>query len=120
MPKTKTPKLPLARELDADWYPNKPNMEPDARIKRIMAHNNTRFKKMLEEEKPKQDGEPNFSKVFTFKNKVWKQTGYKCMNCGKLYSDETVVKEHPKFCSNVLKINKDEEDFILSRVNNRD
>jgi hypothetical protein len=113
--KTKPKTLP-PRELDADWYPNKPNMEPDARIKRIMAHNNTRFKKLLEETPKNEQATPEFSKVFTLKDKQWKHTGYKCLNCGKLYSDESIIDKHPQICTNSLKINKSEEDFILSRV----
>ena len=109
-PKYRNYKLGI-QELEQDWYPNKPNMEVDARIKRIVRSTNTRQQTLImkHKEMPNELPHPNFTTVYAYKKKEWQTVGYRCMDCGKLMSDQDLMRKHPLICTHSLKINKDDE-----------
>ena len=117
-PKSTEPKQVLnTNELEQDWYPNKPNMEVDARIRRIATGTDTRQKKILEKiPMPEQIPQPNVTTVYAYKNKLWQVSGFRCLDCGKLMNSLQIVEKHPLICNHGLKINKQEEDEILKLV----
>lgn len=109
--KPKYPNYKLGiQELEQDWYPNKPGMEVDARVKRIMRSTDTRQKNLImnQEDIPKELPHPNFATVYAYKKRLWQTIGFKCMNCGKVMSEVSLLEKHPLVCTNALKINKED------------
>lgn len=107
----------IKQELEQDWYPTRPGAEPDSRLKRLMSNTDTRQMKLIEmTHVPDEIPEPNFSTVYTLKNKLWQATGFRCLDCGKVFAKANTVEKHPLVCNRGLKINKEEEQYILSRV----
>ena len=103
--------LPSQQELDQDWYPNKPGQEVDARLKRIAHSTDTRQYKLLQMTENKTNiPPPNFTVIHAYKKKLWQVVGFRCIECGKVLSDLTIVEKHPLICTYGLKINKDEDE----------
>ena len=107
------------QELEQDWYPNKPGMPNDARIKRIAAGTETRQAKVLAMTQiPENIPEPNYSTVYVWKKSIWQLSGFKCLDCGKLFPKVESLEKHPLVCNKGLKINREEEQELLKLVRN--
>ena len=107
------------QELEQDWYPNKPGMENDARIKRIAAGTETRQARVLAMTQiPEEIPEPNYSTVYVWKKSLWQMSGFKCLDCGKLFPKVESLEKHPLVCNRGLKINREEEQELLKLVRN--
>lgn len=107
------------QELEQDWYPNKPGMPNDARIKRIATNTDTRQAKLIAMTQiPENIPEPNFSIIYVWKESFWQHTGFKCLDCGKVFVKPSVLEKHPLVCNKGLKINREEEQELLKLVRN--
>lgn len=100
-------------ELEKDWYPENKNLPVDTRLKRIMGVNNTRQAKLIKMVNiPEVLPKPHVSTVYVLKDKKWTISGFRCLDCGKLISDITIVEKHPLVCNHNLKINKEKDEFM--------
>lgn len=105
------------------WEPLEPYHSPTSRVATIMKYQDTIQKKHLEEiEMPEEIPKGSISKVYGKKyGKSFEFLGYKCRDCGRPFSDETLVDKHVLVCVAKEKINKsienDEEEFMpIQRV----
>lgn len=107
------------QELEQDWYPNKPNMQVDARVRRIANGTDTRQLKKLEEMNlmtEKDIPQPNYTTIHAYKKDEWQVVGFRCIDCGKVMGKMSIVEKHPLICNFSLKINKEEEQELLQKV----
>ena len=107
---------PTLKVLDQDWAHPMDTSTGDytQRLERMMKIQNTRQKTEIRKNKIMNDTdeEPHLSTVYAKKGSKWIQMGWKCLDCGKVFSELDITKQHPKFCDKVLKINR-EEDLIM-------
>jgi hypothetical protein len=109
-----------------DWDPLFSYHSPTSRVVTIMKYQDTIQKKHLEEllkeQMPEEIPKGNISKVYGKKyGRRFEFMGYKCVDCGRPFSDETLVDKHVLVCVAKQKINKsienDEDEFMpIQRV----
>lgn len=102
-------------EVSNEWYA-KPGKHKLSRLSRIIQNASTRQQQLVANNTETQT--PDYSIIYGYDEdiKSWVQMGYKCLNCAKVLKDLELMSKHPIICSNVLKINRDEETQILDLV----
>ena len=106
-----------------NWDALEKDLLPTSRVATIMQYQNTIQKKHLKEiEMPEQIPKGNITKVYGKKyGKQFEFLGYKCSDCGRPFSDDSLVDKHVLVCVAKEKINKsienDEDEFMpIQRV----
>jgi hypothetical protein len=109
---------PTLKVLNQEWDPDIPSQDNTIRLARIMQVQNTKQKNQIKKMKTintDSEEEPKLSTVYAKKGRQWIQMGWRCLDCGKVFSELAITKQHPKICDKALKINREEDSIMPVR-----